>query len=142
MGSAKRPDWDEWALGLAAAVALRADCTRAQVGAVLLSRSHRVLSVGYNGLLAGVPGCASAGNCPRGQLSYSEVAANSDYANCPATHAERNAIEHAPPAELNGSVLYVTRRPCPACATLIKSCGIQRVVVAPMEETDHEQGQS
>jgi dCMP deaminase len=88
-----------------------------------------VLSVGYNGLIAGIPGCASAGNCPRGRLSPSECAPDSDYFNCPATHAERNAIEHADPVELPGATLYVTRAPCPACQTLIIAAGIKRVVV-------------
>lgn len=123
-----RPSWEEWALAIAETVSQRADCTRSKVGAVILSRSHRVLSVGYNGVIAGVPGCLTAGNCPRGQLSYDEVKADSDYANCIATHAERNAIEHAPPDQLRDSVLYVTRKPCPACTTLIQACGIQRVV--------------
>ncbi|MCD2462476.1 deaminase [Streptomyces sp. MBT42] len=130
-----RPSWDEWALTIAQAVATRADCTRAQVGAVLLSRTHRVLSVGYNGLPAGLPGCASAGNCPRGQLSTEECARNTDYFNCAATHAERNAIEHADPLQLAGATLYVTRKPCPACTTLIDSAGIERVVVYREEST-------
>lgn len=125
----ERPSWDEWSLSLAQVVATRADCTRAQVGAVLLSRDHRVLSVGYNGLPAGIPGCASAGNCPRGRLSTDECARNSDYANCPALHAEQNAILYADPKELPHSTLYVTRAPCPACQTLINSAGISRVVV-------------
>jgi dCMP deaminase len=103
------------------------------VGAVLLSRTHRVLSVGYNGLPAGIPGCASAGNCPRGQLSTAECARDSDYFNCAATHAERNAIEHADPHQLAGATIYVTRKPCPACTTLIKSAGIRRVVVRGKE---------
>jgi dCMP deaminase len=124
----ERPDWDTWALDIAHTVASRADCTRSQVGALLLSRTHRVLSVGYNGLPAGIPGCASAGNCPRGRLSREECEPNSDYANCAATHAERNAIEHARPEELASATLYVTREPCPACWTLIRACGIARVV--------------
>ncbi|KAF4408613.1 hypothetical protein GCU69_13010 [Streptomyces lycii] len=123
-----RPSWDEWALALAAAVATRADCTRSQVGAVILSRTHRVLSVGYNGAPAGIPGCASAGNCPRGRLDASACAPNSDYANCIAVHAEANAIYHAPAHELPGATLYVTREPCPACSTLITAAGIHRTV--------------
>jgi dCMP deaminase len=128
--SPARPSWDEWGLALAAVVATRADCTRAQVGAVLVNDRNRVRSVGYNGLLPGIPGCATAGNCPRGRLDVAECARDSDYANCAATHAERNAIEHADPAELPGSTLYVTRKPCPACSTLITAAGIKRVVVA------------
>ncbi|MFF8845482.1 deoxycytidylate deaminase [Streptomyces sp. NPDC015127] len=123
-----RPSWDDWALAIAEAVATRADCTRAQVGAVILSRTHRVLAVGYNGLPAGIPGCASASNCPRGQLSVEECARDTDYSNCAATHAERNAIEHADPYELAGATLYVTRKPCPACQTLIEASGIKTTV--------------
>ncbi|QNE75339.1 hypothetical protein F0344_12565 [Streptomyces finlayi] len=135
-----RPTWDTWALGIAGAVATRADCTRSQVGAVLLSRKHRVLGVGYNGLPAGIPGCASAGNCPRGQLSTAECARDTDYFNCSATHAERNTIENAieqgvDPSEFPTATLYVTRKPCPACSTLITSAGIRRVVVLGEENT-------
>lgn len=148
-----RPDWDSYYLAGAQWAASRADCTRAQVGALVVSREHRI-GVGYNGLIAGVPGCASAGNCPRGRhyathgmlevspggwttsvcacgdawpcASASEP--DSDYANCPATHAERNAIQHSRPEDLPGATLYVTRAPCPACTTLIRAAGIARVV--------------
>lgn len=122
-----RPSWDAYYLAGAQWAATRADCTRAQVGAVLVSREHRV-SVGYNGLPAGIPGCASAGNCPRGKLTQGECAPDSDYANCAANHAEFNAITRARPEDLPGSTLYVTRAPCPQCATLIASAGIARVV--------------
>ena len=123
-----RPSWDEYFLAGAAWVATRADCTRSQVGAILVNASHEVRGTGYNGAPAGVPGCASAGACPRGKLNTSECPPNSDYANCIADHAERNAIRHTPPAELPGSTLYVTREPCPACWTLIRASGIARVV--------------
>ncbi|NED36713.1 deaminase [Streptomyces sp. SID8499] len=123
-----RPSWDEYFLAGAQWVATRADCTRAQVGAILVNANNEVRGTGYNGAPAGVPGCASAGACPRGKLSAAECPPNSDYANCIADHAERNAIRHAPPAELPGSTLYVTREPCPACWTLIRASGIARVV--------------
>lgn len=128
-----RPSRDEWALGIADAVSTIADCTRAQVGAVIVARrGHRVLGLGYNGLPAGVPGCATAGNCPRGQLSTEECARDTDYSNCAATHAERNAIEDAiakgvDPSEFIEATMHVTRKPCPACTTLIASVGIGRV---------------
>lgn len=120
-------------MGIAEAVATIADCTRAHVGAVITNRRHRVLGLGYNGLPPGVPGCATAANCPRGKLTTEECARDSDYANCAATHAERNAIEDAldkgiPASELRKATLYVTRMPCPACMTLIRSTGIRRVV--------------
>jgi dCMP deaminase len=124
----ERPDWDTYFLNLAAAVSSRADCTRSQVGAVLVNASNEVRGTGYNGAPAGVPGCASAGACPRGQLTYAQCAANTDYSNCVADHAERNAIKHAAADELPGSTLYVTREPCPDCWELIHDKGIRRVV--------------
>lgn len=63
---AKRPSWDEWALGIAEAVATRADCTRRKVGAVILDKDHRIVSTGYNGSPPGGPSCL-AGACPRGR---------------------------------------------------------------------------
>ncbi|WJN63445.1 deoxycytidylate deaminase [Streptomyces phage phiScoe56] len=131
-----RPTRDEWALGIADAVATIADCSRSQVGAIIVAkRGHSVLGLGYNGLMRGVPGCLTAGNCPRGQLTPEECARDSDYANCAADHAERNAIRDAlevkgiHPDQLHDATLYVTRKPCPACTTLITAVGINRVVV-------------
>ena len=123
-----RPGWDAYFLAGAQWVATRADCTRSAVGAILVNAQNEVRGTGYNGAPAGVPGCASAGACPRGKLSVSECAPNSDYSNCLADHAERNAIRHASPSELPGATLYVTRAPCPACWTLIRASGIKRVV--------------
>lgn len=61
-----RPDWDTWALGIASAVAARGDCTRRQVGAVILGADHRIVACGYNGGRPGGPSCL-AGDCPRGR---------------------------------------------------------------------------
>ncbi len=135
-----RPSRDEWALGIAAEVATMADCTRSQVGAVILNRRKRLLGVGYNGLPPGIPGCKTAGNCPRGRLTREDCAPDSDYANCAADHAERNAIRDVldkgiHPDELKDSTLYITRKPCPACQTLIEAVGIGRIVVQG-EETN------
>ncbi|MFF4952257.1 deoxycytidylate deaminase [Streptomyces chattanoogensis] len=153
-----RPTWDAYFLAGAQWAATRADCTRAQVGAVLVNARNEVRGTGYNGAPAGVPGCFSAGSCPRGKHAPSahledgtpygclcggwwpcKLASepDSDYSNCVADHAERNAIRHTPPNELPGSTLYVTREPCPACWTLIRASGIARVVTP---ETDYERG--
>jgi dCMP deaminase len=123
-----RPDWDAYFLAGAAWSATRADCTRAQVGALLVNARNEVRGTGYNGAPAGVPGCASAGACPRGRLSVEDCPRDSDYSNCLADHAERNALRHADPRELHGSTLYVTREPCPSCWTLIRATGVRRVV--------------
>lgn len=62
----KRPDWDKYFLNGAAWAATRADCTRRQVGAILVNARNEVRGVGYNGAPSGIPGCATASACPRG----------------------------------------------------------------------------
>ena len=123
-----RPSWDSYFIGIAEAVAQRADCTRSKVGAILVNSRNEIRGTGFNGSPAGLPGCLTDGACPRGRLSYDEVPADSDYSNCIADHAERNALRHSRPEDLAGSTLYVTRPPCPWCQTLIDACGIVRVV--------------
>ena len=123
----ERISWDGYFIEVAKAVSLRGDCTRRQVGAVLVDDSHRIVSTGYNGVPPGAPGCLS-GACPRGKLSFEECPPHSDYSNCIATHAERNAILYARPEEREGTTLYITYRPCTSCHQLILASGIHRVV--------------
>jgi dCMP deaminase len=114
------------------AVSKRADCSRRQVGAVALAPDHRVLGTGYNGLRAGVPGCATAGACPRGRLGYDQIEAGSPYvgveAHCPALHAEENCILYLSGDQRRGATLYVTDEPCPNCTRLLAGAGFVRVV--------------
>ena len=155
---ASRPDFGDWALGVAVAVAARGDCRRKQVGAVILDPRNRVVSTGYNGAPPGGPSCL-AGECPRGQhylipraerLDASTaaqcacgnpwpctraVAGGSSYdtgpGTCIALHAEQNAIIWADPARLPGATIYVTCEPCQGCARMIAGSGITRTVWPP-----------
>ena len=142
-----RPNWNAYFLAIAETVAQRADCTRSKVGAVLVNARNEIRGTGYNGSPAGLPGCLSDGACPRGKHYPMEPAVDtvfrycrcgydwpcskasepdSDYSNCIADHAERNALRHSRPEDLKGATLYVTRPPCPGCTTLITACGIER----------------
>ena len=127
-----RIDRDTYGLTVARAVAARADCTRRQVGAVIMDGEGRIVSTGYNGAPAGEPGCASAGACPRGRLSYDEhphgVAYESGESRCIAVHAEANAVIYAGRERTKGCTIYVTDEPCYLCALVIKAAGIVRVV--------------
>lgn len=124
-----RPSWDEWGLALARAVALRADCSRRQVGAVLITGDHRVAATGYNGAPSGMPGCLTHGACPRGR---SNVEPGSSYdtgeGSCIALHAEQNALLRASWYDLKGSTLYVTDEPCEGCRRMIYGTLLDRVV--------------
>lgn len=125
----ERMSFDEYYLALATTAALRADCTRSKVGAILVSPDHRT-SIGYNGAPSGAPGCLSDNACPRGRLSYEELPSlMGNYAqNCIAIHAERNAILRADVQLRVNSTLYVTRSPCRDCQLFALNNGVKRIV--------------
>lgn len=128
---ASRPTWTEYGLAGAHWAASRADCTRRQVGALILDAEHRVVSSGYNGYPSGRGGCASTGACPRGQFTHDQIAKDSPYvgvdAPCDAIHAEENAILYAR-RDLRGCVMYVTDSPCPNCLRILAGSGVSQVV--------------
>lgn len=118
----ERPTWDEYFLGIAQAVALRSDCERDKVGAVVVGSDRRIRSTGYNGSPAGMAGCS---DCPR---RSSEVAPGSCYSNCVAIHAELNALLYCDRSDLPGSTLYITREACYGCMKAIAAAGVEWVV--------------
>lgn len=126
-GHVSRPDWREYYLGIARAVAARGECVRRQVGAVIV-RDHTIISTGYNGAPAGEPSCLD-GACPRGD---SDATPGKGYASsgCVAIHAEANAIMRAGRERCQGATMYVTAPPCELCAPLIKAAGLYKVVHA------------
>lgn len=129
-----RPDWDDYFLGIARAVAARGECTRDQVGAVVV-RDRRIVSTGYNGAPAGHPSCLE-GHCPR---STSQVPPSSSYDTgpgfCIAIHAEANALLYGDRSAMEGGTMYLTRKPCDGCMKLILGAGISAVVWAEGSST-------
>ena len=123
-----RPSWDEYGLALAQTVALRADCTRRRVGAVVLDAAHRVVGAGYNGAPPGHPGCLSDGACPRGRLTTEELTPGTAYDTCTSVHAEVNAVLRAAWADLDGGTLYCTDVPCKDCGKVLRATPLARVV--------------
>lgn len=144
-----RINWETYWLNIAEAVAARADCTRRQVGAVIVDAHNRIVSTGYNGSPPGGPSCL-AGECPRGihypvssgsmdggehcgrcKLDWpcpSAVAPGSSYdtgvGSCIAVHAEANAIIYGDPSRMRGGTVYVTDKPCDGCQRLIDGMGL------------------
>lgn len=128
MPERERPGWDEYFLRIAYDVATRADCTRRQIGAVLV-KGNRIFAAGYNGAPSGDPGCLTDGACPRGN---SDVPHQSSYdtgpGSCIALHAEQNCIIYSSREQSQGATLYCTDVPCDGCVRMIRGAGILRVV--------------
>lgn len=125
-----RPDWDEYFIRVAEAIALRADCSRRRVGAVVVNKRHRIVSTGYNGSAPSDVSCL-AGQCPRAQ---SDVEPGSSYdsgpGSCIAVHAEANALLYAGVDAARGGTIYVTSRPCLGCLRLIMASQVDLVYSA------------
>ncbi len=120
-----RPDWDEYFMGIAKMVALRSNCIKRKVAAVLV-KDRRIISTGYNGTPRGVKNC-NEGGCPRcNNLSVS----GKDLEECLCSHAEENAITQAAYHGVNikESTLYTTYSPCLICTKMIINAGIREVV--------------
>jgi dCMP deaminase len=118
----KRPSFDEIYMQLAEQLARRSHCVKMQVGAVL-TKDTRIISLGYNGPPAGTHNCDEEWpdtGCPRDSKGSCSLA----------LHAEQNAILYAAKnkVDMEGSTLYVTLAPCIACARVIFSVGIKKVI--------------
>lgn len=120
-----RPSVDEYYLGMADAAAKRAECTRRQVGAVIV-KDRAIISTGYNGAAPGKPSCLD-GACPR---ANSDAAPGTGYASsgCVAIHAEMNALLRASWDQLQGATLYCTDEPCDQCDPHIEAAGITTAI--------------
>lgn len=121
-----RPDWDEFFLNIARAVSMRASCSKASVGAVVVRDKH-ILCAGYNGAPYGTRHCE---HILRRDGVYMTMQDQIDGHCSRAVHAESNAIAQGARVgtSLAGGTLYCTRRPCRNCSMLIIQAGIVRVV--------------
>lgn len=119
--------WDTRAVELARTVAGWSSCTRDQVGAVVMSPDHDVLSTGYNDTPRGFLNCGQGG-CPRAARTAPSGSPQLDDEMC--LHAEQNALMRAG-LLARKAVLVVTRWPCAPCQRAALTAGIERIVVAP-----------
>lgn len=120
-----RPDWDDYFLGIAKMVALRSNCIKRKVAAVLV-KDRRIISTGYNGTPRGVKNC-NEGGCPR---CNNLTASGKGLEECLCSHAEENAITQSAYHGVNikDATLYSTYSPCLMCTKMIINSGIREVV--------------
>ena len=125
MMESRRPGWDEYFMGIARMVALRSNCIKRKVAAVVV-KDRRIISTGYNGTPRGVRNC-NEGGCPR-CASLADSGTRLD--ECLCSHAEENAIVQAAyhGISVKGATLYSTFSPCLICTKMIINAGIDRVV--------------
>lgn len=122
-----RIPWDHYFMSFARAAAERGTCSRARVGAVIVTTDHAIVATGYNGAPRGLPHCTEVG-C----LEY--VTINPDGSQdryCNRTiHAEINAITQAATngVSIRGTVMYVTHTPCVRCCLVLLNSGVYRIV--------------
>jgi dCMP deaminase len=117
-----RPAFDDIYMELAVNLAKRSHCIKRHVGAVL-TKDTRIISIGYNGPPSGTHNCDVEWpevGCPRDSKGGCSLA----------IHAEQNAILYAVKnkTSVEGATLYVTLSPCLACARIIYSMRIKRVI--------------
>jgi len=123
--NSRRPDWDEYFMHIASIVALRSNCMKRKVAALIV-KDKRIISTGYNGTPRGVKNC-NEGGCPR---CNSMAASGTNLEECFCSHGEENAIVQAAyhGISLKDSTLYSTFAPCLICTKMIINAGIREVV--------------
>ena len=113
--------WDEYFMGIAKLSAMRSKDPKTQVGACIVGKDNRILSIGYNGTPNGFSDDAfpweREGNPLETKYFY-------------VCHAELNAILNfrGSRKDLEGSKIYVDLFPCNECAKAIIQSGIKEVV--------------
>jgi dCMP deaminase len=125
MSRFSRPDWDEYFMSIAKVVAMRSNCMKRKVAAIIV-KDRRVISTGYNGTPRGAKNC-NEGGCPR---CNSMAESGTALEECLCCHGEENAITQAAyhGTSLKGSTLYTTFAPCLLCTKMIINSGIVEVV--------------
>lgn len=144
---------DEYFMGLAQLAAQRTTCIRRGVGCVLVDSRGHVLSIGYNGVAAGLAHCNTAIQEPRGYVHshwvelegerveatkptffatvYPHACVGHDLPpgqdSCGAAHAEQNALlQCRDPWSIEAA--YITLSPCMACTKLLLNTSCKRVI--------------
>ncbi len=125
MSETARPDFDSYALKIAAVVAERSTCRRHHMGALAV-RDRHILTTGYNGAPAGLKDCLELG-CLRDELG---IPSGQRQETCRAIHAEQNVIIQAAlhGVSLEGSTIYCTHTPCILCAKMLVNARVRRFV--------------
>ena len=121
--------WDKYFMGIALLSAKRSKDPSTQVGACIVNKDKRILSMGYNGM----PRCCSDDEFP---WEKNDNPLDSKYLYV--CHAELNAILNCDRGNVRDCIVYTTLFPCNECAKAIIQSGIAEVVYMEDKYSDSD----
>ena len=110
--------WDDYFMGLAHLSGLRSKDPNTQVGACIVDKDNKVVSIGYNGMPRG---------CNDEDYPWDREGGFLDTKYAFVVHAELNAILNAS-RSVNDCSIYVSLFPCNECAKAIIQNRIKKVI--------------
>lgn len=111
--------WDEYFMGIALLSAERSKDPNTSVGACIVSRDNKILSVGYNGMPIG---------CSDDEFPWEREGNPLETKYLYVCHAELNALLNYTGTNLRGSKIYTTLFPCNECTKAIIQSGITEII--------------
>ena len=117
----KREDyisWNDYFMGISLLSGMRSKDPSTQVGACIVDKDNRIVSIGYNGFLNG---------CSDEDFPWDREGEFLETKYPYVVHAEQNAILNARGKSLEGCSIYVNLFPCHDCARNIIQSGIKKV---------------
>ena len=114
-------NWDEYFMAIAKLSSMRSKDPSTQVGACIVDKYNRILSIGYNGAPNGFTDNI---------FPWDRVGSELEKKYAFVCHAEMNAILNyrGSRKDLEGAKVYVDLFPCNECAKLIIQSGIKEVI--------------
>jgi dCMP deaminase len=109
----ERLEWDNYFMSIAVLASCRSPCERLHVGSVIV-KNNRIISMGYNGFIAGAPHISIVEHGHEQSTIHSEINALTDCA--------RRGVS------LDGATIYITHYPCINCFKAIAACGIKKII--------------
>jgi dCMP deaminase len=108
----ERISWNDYFMKAATLASVRSPCDRLKVGCVIV-KNNRLISMGYNGFLAGTEHKSIA------RWGHEQAT----------IHAEINAITDAAKrgVSIDDSVAYITHYPCINCFKALASSGVKKI---------------
>lgn len=119
----KRKDylsWDQYFMGIAKLSTMRSKDPNTSVGACIVGKDNKILSVGYNGMPQG----CSDDEYPWERDKEDPLETKYLYV----CHAELNALLNYTGTNLQGARIYTTLFPCNECTKALIQSGIREVI--------------